>query len=79
MISNFGWLETQKPPTVPTLFEKVPMMKSTSSITPCSSHTPRPFSPMKPIEWASSTSTIAPYFFAIATISFSGATSPSIE
>ena len=34
MISNLGWLETQKPPTVPTLFEKVPMMKSQSSITP---------------------------------------------
>ena len=74
-----GWLETQKPPTVPTLFEKVPMTKSTSSSTPCSSATPRPFGPMKPIEWASSTSTIAPAALATATISLSGATSPSIE
>ena len=44
-----------------------------------SSTTPRPFSPIKPIECASSTSTIAPYFLAIATISLSGAISPSIE
>src|SRR5688500_19828629 len=33
-ISNFGWFDTQNPPTVPTDFEKVPMMKSTSSMTP---------------------------------------------
>ena len=56
-----GWFDTQKPPTVPTDFEKVPMMKSTWSITPWASATPRPCSPMKPMEWASSTSTMAPY------------------
>ena len=39
----------------------------------------RPLAPMKPIEWASSTSTIAPAALATRTISFSGATSPSIE
>jgi len=30
MISNFGWFETQKPPTVPTDLENVPITKSTS-------------------------------------------------
>jgi hypothetical protein len=74
-----GWFDTQKPPTVPTDLEKVPITKSTWSSTPCSSATPRPLGPMKPIECASSTSTIAPCALAIAIISLSGAMSPSIE
>ena len=69
----------EKPPTVPTDLLKVPMMKSTSSMQPCSSATPRPCSPIKPIECASSTSTIAPWALAIRTISLRGATSPIIE
>ena len=36
-VSNLGWLETQKPPTVPTDLEKVPTTKSTSSATPAAS------------------------------------------
>src|SRR5258705_12930968 len=30
--SNFGWFETQKPPTLPTDLEKGPMMKSTAPL-----------------------------------------------
>ncbi|MNC85493.1 hypothetical protein D3C83_10940 [compost metagenome] len=74
-----GWFETQKPPTVPTDFENVPITKSTSSSTPWASATPRPCSPMKPIECASSTSTIAPLALETAIISLKGAMSPSIE
>jgi hypothetical protein len=57
----------------------VVVMMSIFPITPKCSCTPRPVLPMKPDAWLSSRNTIALYFSASATISSSGAKSPSIE
>ncbi len=68
-----------KPPHEASDFENVPIRRSTSPATPNSSQAPVPVSPSTPTPWASSTSSRAPCSRHSATMSGSGARSPSIE
>ena len=68
-----------KPPQEASDFEKVPIRRSTSSATPSCSQAPVPSAPSTPTPCASSTIRRAPYLRQSATISGSGARSPSIE
>ena len=68
-----------KPPQDASDFEKVPIRRSTSSSTSSSSQTPAPRAPSTPTPCASSTISRAPCSRQSATMSGSGAMSPSIE
>ena len=68
-----------KPPQDASDLEKVPIRRSTSSSTSSSSQTPAPRAPSTPTPCASSTISRAPCSRQSATMSWSGAMSPSIE
>ena len=68
-----------KPPQDASDFENVPMRRSTSSSTSISSQAPAPRAPSTPTPWASSTISRAPCSRQSATMSGTGAMSPSIE